>query len=171
MIVCCLTWPCVNAAGSSRRPRQTRRACAPCRGHGSARSAANAIATARRAAPSSTPPFATGRQRAEVRLKLTRHSYCRACGAVFLRSQGYPDDGSVVVVMVTDVPLTELFNREREETSHNSNSSPEAESRLKGSKEQESGGSVRASVTERIISLCVAAFSNISHVLPGAKEV
>ncbi|KAI3358541.1 hypothetical protein L3Q82_014957 [Scortum barcoo] len=40
-----------------------------------------------------------------------------------------------------DVPLTELFNGEKEETSHNSNPSPEAETRLKDSKEEESGGS------------------------------
>lgn len=51
--------------------------------------------------------------------------------------------------MVTDAPLTELFNGEREETSHNSNSSPEAERRLKDGKEEESGGLVRASVAEK----------------------
>lgn len=51
--------------------------------------------------------------------------------------------------MVTDVPLTELFNGETEETSHNNNTSPEAERRLKDSKEDESGGLVRASVTEK----------------------
>lgn len=39
-----------------------------------------------------------------------------------------------------DVPLTGLFNGEREETSHNNNTSPEAERRLKDSKDEESGG-------------------------------
>uniref|UniRef100_A0A3B5ALR7 Synaptotagmin-like protein 1 n=1 Tax=Stegastes partitus TaxID=144197 RepID=A0A3B5ALR7_9TELE len=53
---------------------------------------------------------------------------------------GYPSDGSVVVAMVTDVPLNELFNGEREETSDN-NASPEAEGRLKDSKDDESEGS------------------------------
>lgn len=51
---------------------------------------------------------------------------------------GYPSDGSVVVAMVTDVALTELFNGEREETSHSGNTSPEAERRLKDSKDEES---------------------------------
>ncbi|XP_068584710.1 synaptotagmin-like protein 1 [Cebidichthys violaceus] len=40
-----------------------------------------------------------------------------------------------------DVPLPGLFNGEREETSQNSNNSPEAERRLTDSKEEESGGS------------------------------
>ncbi|XP_029298989.1 synaptotagmin-like protein 1 [Cottoperca gobio] len=41
-----------------------------------------------------------------------------------------------------DVPLTVLFNGEREEeTSHNNNASPEAERRLKDSREEDSGGS------------------------------
>ncbi|KAM7373111.1 hypothetical protein PAMP_007991 [Pampus punctatissimus] len=40
-----------------------------------------------------------------------------------------------------DVPLTGLFNEETEETSHNNNTSPEAERRLKESKDKESGGS------------------------------
>ncbi|XP_053190078.1 synaptotagmin-like protein 1 [Scomber japonicus] len=39
-----------------------------------------------------------------------------------------------------DVPLTGLFNGETEETSHNNNTSPEAEKRLKESKDEESGG-------------------------------
>ncbi|XP_035849160.1 synaptotagmin-like protein 1 isoform X1 [Sander lucioperca] len=39
-----------------------------------------------------------------------------------------------------DVPLTELFNEEREETSRNNNTSPE-ETRLKDRREEESGGS------------------------------
>lgn len=43
--------------------------------------------------------------------------------------------------MVTDVPLTELFNEEREETSRNNNTSPE-ETRLKDRREEESGGLV-----------------------------
>lgn len=51
---------------------------------------------------------------------------------------GYPSNGSVVVAMVTDVPLNVLFNGEREETSHSSNTSPEAERRLKDSKDDES---------------------------------
>ncbi|XP_073319354.1 synaptotagmin-like protein 1 [Pagrus major] len=37
-----------------------------------------------------------------------------------------------------DAPLTELFNGEREETSHSSNTSPQAERRLKDSKDEES---------------------------------
>ncbi|XP_037651433.1 synaptotagmin-like protein 1 isoform X1 [Sebastes umbrosus] len=40
-----------------------------------------------------------------------------------------------------DVPLIELFNGEREKTSHNNNTSPEAERRLTDSKEEESEGS------------------------------
>ncbi|KAJ4928007.1 hypothetical protein JOQ06_015807 [Pogonophryne albipinna] len=39
-----------------------------------------------------------------------------------------------------DVPLNGLFNGEREETSSNNNSSPEAERRLKDGREKESGG-------------------------------
>ncbi|XP_010733093.2 synaptotagmin-like protein 1 [Larimichthys crocea] len=39
-----------------------------------------------------------------------------------------------------DVPLTGLFNGETEETSHNNNTLPEAERRLKDSKDDESGG-------------------------------
>ncbi|XP_044191481.1 synaptotagmin-like protein 1 isoform X2 [Thunnus albacares] len=42
---------------------------------------------------------------------------------------------------VTDVSLTGLFNGETKETSHNNNTSPEAEKRLKESKDEESGGS------------------------------
>ncbi|TNN85778.1 Synaptotagmin-like protein 1 [Liparis tanakae] len=41
---------------------------------------------------------------------------------------------------VTDVPLTGLFEREGEETSNSSNNYPEAESRLKDSKDEESEG-------------------------------
>ncbi|KAG8005173.1 Synaptotagmin-like protein 1 [Nibea albiflora] len=40
-----------------------------------------------------------------------------------------------------DLPLTGLFNGETEETSHNNNTSPEAERRLKDSKDDESGWS------------------------------
>ncbi|XP_044027200.1 synaptotagmin-like protein 1 isoform X2 [Siniperca chuatsi] len=40
-----------------------------------------------------------------------------------------------------EVPLAGLFNGEREETSHNNSTSPEAERRLNDSKEEESGGS------------------------------
>lgn len=52
--------------------------------------------------------------------------------------------------MVTDVPLIELFNGEREKTSHNNNTSPEAERRLTDSKEEESEGLV---IHGKIISL------------------
>ncbi|XP_039977024.1 synaptotagmin-like protein 1 [Xiphias gladius] len=41
----------------------------------------------------------------------------------------------------SDVPLTGLFNGERENTSHNNNTSPEAERRIKDDKEEENGGS------------------------------
>lgn len=49
----------------------------------------------------------------------------------------------MVVSIVTDVSLTGLFNGETKETSHNNNTSPEAERRLKESKDEESGGLVR----------------------------
>lgn len=75
--------------------------------------------------------------------------------------------------MVTDVPLTGLFNGERENTSHNNNTSPEAERRIKDDKEEENGGLVRA--VEKIISLvtrfvfnCISPFL---FVFSGVKEV
>ncbi|TMS18216.1 Synaptotagmin-like protein 1 [Larimichthys crocea] len=80
------------------------------------------------------PPYATGRQRPE------------ACGSVFVLLWGYPSDGFVVLAMVTDVPLTGLFNGETEETSHNNNTLPEAERRLKDSKDDESGGLLSGSM-------------------------
>lgn len=58
------------------------------------------------------------------------------------------------VVIETDVPLTGLFDIEREETSNSSNSYPEAESRLKDSKDEESEGFVRPSVTEESSHFC-----------------
>lgn len=66
VILCCLTWLRVNASGTSSSRRQTRRVCTSCQERGSAMSAANAIATGRQAATWSTPPYATGRLRAEV---------------------------------------------------------------------------------------------------------
>lgn len=57
--------------------------------------------------------------------------------------------------MVTDVPLTGLFNDEREETSHNNNTSPEAERRLKDSQEEESRVLVKGVYHRKIISHCV----------------
>lgn len=73
----------------------------------------------------------------------------QACGSVFVLLWGYPSDGFVVLAMVTDVPLTGLFNGETEETSHNNNTLPEAERRLKDSKDDESGGLVRKSVRNK----------------------
>lgn len=151
VIVCFLTWPRINPPESSRRQRQTRHNYTPCRVRGSVKNAVNAITTGCPAVTSSTPQYATGRQRVEVSLRLallTQHCCLRVCGgaayrADFLLFQGYPSDWSVLVAMVTDLPLDGVFNREREETSHN-NASPEAERRLKDDKEEESGGLVRA---------------------------
>lgn len=60
------------------------------------------------------------------------------------------------VAIVTDAPLFGLFNGEKEKTSHNNNTSPEVERRLKDIKDEESEGLVQR-VTEKIISPCVAA--------------
>lgn len=56
----------VDDAEPSSGERRTQPVCASCQGRGSARSVANAISTGLRAATWSTPPSATGRQRAEV---------------------------------------------------------------------------------------------------------
>lgn len=59
--------------------------------------------------------------------------------------------------MVTDVPLTELFNGETEEPTNNNNTSPEAERRLKDSKYEENDGSVMAEkkITSLAAKMCV----------------
>lgn len=64
----------------------------------------------------------------------------------------------MVVSIVTDVPLTGLFNGETEETSHNNNTSPEAERRLKESKDEENGGLVKTHLINCNICVCSCIF-------------
>lgn len=153
--------PSVDTTGSLRRQRLIQHFCVFGPGSGSARSAANATTNGLRAATSSVPAYAKGRPRAGVSFQSMQSLFHVPVGLLFPLLLGDLNNGSLVVAMVADMPLNELFNGERGETSTN-NMSPEGKGRLKDSKEdEESAGLVRVSFT--VIVPVLLQFITFSH--------
>lgn len=141
MTVFCLSWPSLDAAGSSSRQNQTRHVCASCLESGSVRFAANAIGSGPQAATSSEP-VSVGRPRAKVSFRYLNFFLC----AFFFPLKGdlHQNDCALVVAMVTDVHLNEVFSgeEEEEEETFQRNVFPEVEEIPQGNKEKERGGLV-----------------------------